>query len=194
MPRQYKYFCISVLPPSKLSEILGEVKNALKITNRDYDLVLKCLYLYYDMKLLTFGTDEDRNLIMQFPVFVQPYTQQQLILYQIETFPVPIVDQNKQAQSYTQLKIDKPYIALNSETYISLRSQELPTCKKIGFEFCCEELFVVKHKSKYSCKSAIHFNLDSDIIKENCKFDFYFNKTDVKTSVLDGGHEIILAN
>ena len=53
---------------------------------------------------------------------------------------------------------------------------------------------MVKHKYKYSCESAIYFNLDSDIIKRNCKFDFYFNKTDVKLSVVNGGHEIILAN
>ena len=33
-----------------------------------------------------------------------------------------------------------------------------------------------------------------NIIKENCNFDFYFNKNDAKSSVLDGGHEIILAN
>ena len=26
------------------------------------------------MKLVTFGIDENRNLIVQFPVFVQPYT------------------------------------------------------------------------------------------------------------------------
>ena len=31
-------------------------------------------------------------------------------------------------------------------------------------------------------------------IKENCYFNFYFNKTDVKPSVLDRGHQIILAN
>ena len=40
----------------------------------------------------------------------------------------------------------------------------------------------------------IYFNLGSDIIKKNYKFEFYFNKTDVKPSVLDGGHEIILPN
>ena len=83
-------------------------------------------------------------MIIQFPVFVQPYTQKQLILYQIETAPVPIIDENKQAQSYTQLKINKSYIALNSETYISLHSQELSTCKRIGYEYYCKELFVVK--------------------------------------------------
>ena len=90
------------------------------------------------MKLVTFGIDEKRNLIIQFPVFVQPYTQKQLILYQIETASVPILDQNEQAQSYTKLKIDKPHIALNSETYISLCSQELSTCKRISYEYYCE--------------------------------------------------------
>ena len=49
------------------------------------------------MKLVTFGIDKDRNLITQFPVFIQPYTQQPLILYQIETVLVPIIDQNIQA-------------------------------------------------------------------------------------------------
>ena len=32
------------------------------------------------------------------------------------------------------------------------------------------------------------------MIKENCIFDYYYNKTDVKPSILDGGHEIVLAN
>ena len=48
----------------------------LGTTNPDYDIVIKGLHLYYDMKLVTFGIDKDRNLIIQFPVFVQPYTQQ----------------------------------------------------------------------------------------------------------------------
>ena len=146
------------------------------------------------MKLVTFGIDDQRKLIIQFPVFLQPYTQQHLTLYQMETVPVPIVDKNKQAQSYTYLKISKPYMALNSETYISLRTQELTTCKKIGYEFYCEELFVVKHSTKYSCKSSIYFDLDAEIIKENCEFQYYFNTTDVKLTVLNGGHEIVLVN
>ena len=50
-----------------------------------------------------FGIDKDRNLIIQFSVSVQPYTKQPLILYQIETEPVSIVDQNKHAHSYTHL-------------------------------------------------------------------------------------------
>ena len=61
-------------------------------TNLDYDIVINRLYLYYNMKLVTFRIYRKRNLIIQFPIFVQPYTQQLLILYQLETVPVPIVD------------------------------------------------------------------------------------------------------
>ena len=116
-------------------------------------------------------------------------------MYQIETAPVPSVDENEQVQSYTQLKIDEPYIVLNTETYIMLHTQELNTCKKIGYGYYCEELFVVKRKTRYSCASVIYFNLGPEIIKENCEFEFYkINKMDVKATVLDGGHQIILAN
>ena len=62
------YLPISLLPPSKLQEILGEVKKTIQTTNPDYDIVIKRLHLYYDMKFITFGTDEDRNLIIQFPI------------------------------------------------------------------------------------------------------------------------------
>ena len=68
------------------------------------------------------------------------------------------------------------------------------SCKKIGNEFYCEELLIVKHNSSYSCESAIYFNLTTHIIRNNCNFDFYYNKTDVTCTVLDGGEEIILAN
>ena len=91
------YLPISLLPPSKLEKILSEVRIAIAKSNKDYDLVLTRLYLYYDMKLVTFGIDNQSNLIVQFPVFIQPYTQKRLVMYQIETVPVPILDKNKQA-------------------------------------------------------------------------------------------------
>ena len=48
-------------------------------------------------------------------------------------------------------------------------------CTKIGYEFYCKELFIVRNKSKYSCESVIYFYLGFDIIKENCNFAYYFN-------------------
>ena len=124
------YLPNTLLTPKKLQEILSEVKKSLLITNPDYTLVSDRLHLYYDMQLVTFGTDSNMNLVIQFPIFIQPYTQKPSILYQLETVSAPVLDQNTRAQSYTHLRIKKPYKALNSETYISLRQQELRSCKK----------------------------------------------------------------
>ena len=93
----------TLIKPENLQEILTEVKNSLHITNPDYNLLLDRPHLYYDMQLATFGIDKDTNLIIQFPVFIQPYTQKPLILYQLETVPVPILDENTKSQSYTLL-------------------------------------------------------------------------------------------
>ena len=189
-----EYLPNTLITPVKLKEILNDVRKTLRTTNPYYDIVIGRLYLYYNMQLVTFGIDKDRSLIIQFLVFIQPYTQQPLILYQLEIVPVPILDQNDNVHSYTHLQIKKPYITLNSETHTSLRQQELRTCKRIGYEFYCKELFFVKHKTSYSCESAMYFNLNTDIIKENCDFKFYYNKTGIIPTVLDGGNEIILAN
>ena len=58
------YLPIMLLPPSKLAKIFHEVMQALSETNKNYGLVLKEMYKYYDMKLVTFGIDQDRNLII----------------------------------------------------------------------------------------------------------------------------------
>ena len=110
---------ILLVTPLKLQEILDLVKEALIKTNPEYDIVIKMLHLYYNMKLVTFGIDRKRNLIIKFPFFVQLYTQQLLILYQLETVPVPIVEKNTKANSCIELQIKKPYKALNSDTYIN---------------------------------------------------------------------------
>ena len=97
------YLPNTLIKPENLQEKLNEVKISLHITNPDYDLVLDRLHLYYDMQLVTFSIDRDMNLIIQFPVFIQPYTQKPLILYHLETVPVPILDKNTEAQSYMHL-------------------------------------------------------------------------------------------
>ena len=92
------YLRNTLVTPSKLKEILSEVRTALWTSNPDYDLVIDRLHLYYDMQLVTFGIIKDKNLI-QFPVFIQPYTQQPLILYQLEQYQFP---------SYTKIHRHNP--------------------------------------------------------------------------------------
>ena len=116
-----------------------------------------------------------------------------MTLYQIETVKVPITDTNTEADSYTETAITKPYLASNKEYYIQLVLPELVMCKKIRGTFYCKELFLVKHKTKLSCESAIFYNLTRDVILENCKFNYFYNTT-VLPSILDGGSHILLAN
>ena len=68
-----RYSAISLITPSKLRQILNDIKIAIRKTNPDYDLVIDILHLYYDIQLVTFGIDKDKNFIVQFLVFIQPY-------------------------------------------------------------------------------------------------------------------------
>ena len=64
------------------------------------------------------------------------------------------------------VQVDRPYNALNSETYITIWQQELGTCKRKGYKFYCEELFVVKHKSpSIVAKVQYMFTYNSEIRK-----------------------------
>ena len=81
------YLLITLITPSKLEAILQQVQLAITKSNQDYEIVLNRLYLYYNMKLVTFSIDYQKNLIIQFSVLVQPYTQTKLTLYQVENSP-----------------------------------------------------------------------------------------------------------
>ena len=64
------YLLISPLSPMKLKEILDEVMKTIQIINSDYDIFIKRLHLYYNMRQITFGINEERNLIIQVPIFI----------------------------------------------------------------------------------------------------------------------------
>ena len=76
---------------------------------------------------------------------------------------VPIPDKNTEGDSYSEVKYSKPYLAINEDYYIQLRIQELQMCKQIRHSYYCEELFLIKHKTKHSCESAIFYNLTADV-------------------------------
>ena len=63
---------ILLITPLKLQEILNSIKETLIKTNPDYDIVVKKLHLYYDMKLVTFSIDRYKNLIIQSQLLYDP--------------------------------------------------------------------------------------------------------------------------
>ena len=66
------YLPITLLSPSKLNTILQKVRETVQKENKNYGLLIKILYLYYDIKLVMFGIDGQRNLIVLFPSICTP--------------------------------------------------------------------------------------------------------------------------
>ena len=66
------YLPILLVTPLKLQEIQDLVKEALIKTNPEYDIVIKSLHLYYDMKLVTFGIDRKKILLYNFQFLCSP--------------------------------------------------------------------------------------------------------------------------
>ena len=146
----------ALISDNQLREILGKVDAMVKRNYPDYVLAAKHISHYRDIKMVTFAVDQQtHSLIVTFPAFIKNYKQPPLSLYEVETVPVPIIDKNVKANSYSQVRIEKSYIAAGTDYYIQLRIPELLMCKSIRHIYYCEELFVIKHKSRHSCVSAI---------------------------------------
>ena len=175
-----------LFPPTVLQNITANAIQMVCKTHPDYALAIKHITEYYDMKLATFGLDSDGSMVVAFPVFVKDYASEPKTLYEIETVKVPIPDQNKEADSYSEVKYSKLYLAINTDYYIQLRIQELCMCKQIRHMYYCEELFLIKHKSKHSCESTIFYNLTADVVYSVCQFNYFYNTT-VSPNILDGG-------
>ena len=148
--------------PTVLQNVTANAIEMVCKTHPDYALAIRHITEYYDMKLAMFGLDSDGSMVVAFPVFVKDHARKPKTLYEIETVKLPIPNQNKEADSYSEVKYSKSYLAINDDYYIQLRIQELHMCKKIRHTYYCKELFLVKHKSKHSCESTIFYNLTAD--------------------------------
>ena len=150
----------ALISDNQLREILGKVDAMVKRNYPHYVLAAKHISHYREMKMVTFSVDQQaHSLILTFPAFIKNYKQPPLSLYEVETVPVPIIDKNVKADSYSQVRIEKSNIAAGTDYYIQLRISELLMCKSIRHIYYCEELFAIKHKSRHSCVSAIFYNL-----------------------------------
>ena len=187
------YLPSEIFSPSRLKNITNTVHDMLIKDHPGYQLALSELSDYYDMKMVTFGVSQDRELVITFPVLVRQAHIKPLDLYDFETIPVPVKDTNPKLNTYTRVVPAKPYLAVSQAHYIELKAEELRLCKTIHFKYYCEEVFLVKHKSKYSCASALFFDLDMKTIMANCEIEALYNAT-VTPSILDGGSQLVLAN
>ena len=109
-----------------LQSLQNVTANAIEMVHKihpDYALAIRHITEYYDMKLATFGLDSDGSRVVAFPVFVKDHASEPKTLYEIEMVKVPIPNKNTEADSYSEVKYSKPYLAINEDYYIQLRIQ-----------------------------------------------------------------------
>ena len=94
----------ALISDNQLREILGKVDAMVKRNYPDYVLAATHISHYRDMKMVTFAVDQQTHfLIVTFSAFIKNYKQPPLSLYEVETVPVPIIDKNVKANSYSQV-------------------------------------------------------------------------------------------
>ena len=109
------YLPAYLFPPSTLKQLSEQAINMIREQNPDYVLALPHITDYYDMRLVTFGLDEEDRLIICFPIFIKEYKREPMILYQIETVK----------KSLSQIKILLPIAILRCRS----QSHTLPQTK-----------------------------------------------------------------
>ena len=125
---------ITLISSTEVTHVLDQVKTAIQTTNPPNILLFPDLY-HHHMKLINLRYDNGFNLLLEFPTFIELYSQKPFALYHLETVPVPIIDTNTEANVYTWLWPRKDYLAMTEEEYISLTTVELSTCKHTGHEY-----------------------------------------------------------
>ena len=94
------YLPPQLFSPTDLVKISLSALSMIQKRHPDYVLAIPHSSSYYDMRLATFGIDDEDRLVVCFPIFVKDFSREAFTLYQIETVPVPIVDTNLEANSY----------------------------------------------------------------------------------------------
>ena len=103
------YLPPKLFPLSFLRNIMTRVARKFQNDRRGYRLVFDHESTYYDMQLATFSLDEFHNLVVTFPIFIVPLDHRPFPLYELETVPVPIEDQDDHASSFSEVRVNKPY-------------------------------------------------------------------------------------
>ena len=74
------YLPPQLFPPRTLVEISQKAIAMIKTQNPDYILALPHITDYYDMRLVTFGLDDQGRLVVCFPIFIKEYKKEPMTL------------------------------------------------------------------------------------------------------------------
>ena len=188
----------SVISSDILQELINSVRQYLLEYQPGYELVLTEVHQYYNMPTITFVYEEG-ILGIQIPLFVKPKLQESLHLFHLKSIPVPyhmnpgLISDDETEYTYTKLVPSATLLAMSSDTYINLSTEDLANCLKVSHVYFCERLFLIKHHTEHTCESAIYHKQSEEMIKEKCDIRYY-PYLDPQPAILDDGNHLLLGN
>ena len=183
-----------VLDPTELTWFLDAIARQLHTERSSFALAFKHTYQYYAEPRVTFSNMHDQ-LLVNIPVLLHFTDQKDLILYSIDTIPMPFDTEtlNRKNDEFTFINNSYPYMAINKENYIPLDERQLCLCNKMGATYYCENSYVLRHRSEHTCELAIYYCTDPKTIIKHCRAMFA-SRQNFPPKVLDAGKTMVLFN
>ena len=188
------YLTHCILDPQVLTKYLEIIEDDLEDTAPEYEPVFTSVYQYYGNSLASFTNTID-DLLLQLPIFIKLKVQVPMLLFSIETVPVPLDAETYigDEREYTQIIPETEYIALTDNNYVPLTQVQISLCAKIGYTYYCEYAHLLKKHTEHTCMSVIYHDQESEIKANQCKTILTFDNT-LEPKILDTGNILILSN
>ena len=170
------------------------IEDDLEETAPEFELVFTNVYQYYGNSLISFTNTID-DLLLQLPILIKLKVQVPMLLFSIETAPVPLDAETYlgEKREYTQIILETELIALTENNHIPLMQAQISLCAKIGYMYYCEYAHLLKKCMEHTCMSAIYYDQGSDVKEKQCETIVTFN-TMPESKILDTGDLLILSN
>ena len=188
------YLTHHILDPKILAKYLEVIEDDLEEMVPEFEPVFTNVYQYYGNSLISFTNTID-DLLLQLPILIKLKVQVPMLLFSIETAPVPLDAETYlgEKREYTQIIVETELIALTENNYIPLTQAQISLCAKIGYMYYCEYAHLLKKCTEHTCMSAIYYNQGSDVKAKQCKTIITFD-TIPESKILDAGDLLILSN
>ena len=188
------YLTHCILDPKILAKYLKAVEDDLEQTAPEFELVFSSVYQYYGNSYISF-TNTIYDLLLQLPILIKLKVQVPMLLFSIETAPVPLDAETYigEKREYTQKIPETELIALTENNYIPLTQAQILLCAKIGYMYYCECAHLLKKCMEHTCMSAIYYDQGSDVKANQCKTIITFD-TILESKILDTSDLLILSN
>ena len=188
------YLTHHIVDPQVLTKYLEIIEDDLEDNTPEYEPVFTSVYQYYGNSLALFTNTID-DLLLQLPILIKLKVQVPMLLFSIETVPVPLDAETYigDKREYTQIILETEYIALTDNNYVPLTQVQISLCAKIGYMYHCEYAHLLKKCTEHTCMSAIYYDQESKIKANQCKTIVAFDNTP-ESKILDAGNILILSN